>query len=307
MKTLNIGIRLKKIPVWAFYQRCKNAACTEYAVWYHCTICNPVNTQRLSELIKSVLLYNRLNTSSVCNHVMFTHPCEYKASQVSTMVRCDMTGKRPLWSKGKISWCARLKKATHLSVVLVILWLILRNKTKVTYIRHHLRKTLWIWWQRHTHLYLWCIAMNSVSWYHRWIHSLLLFWDNVSQESWPPLSMRLSSLIWLRCLSISHMSSLAFICGCLSKMRRFSISAHHCAEIKKGQYHLGKTNTKGTYENNLSDSIIDIITKFNLEKKMCVMVELIWRSARILFVLSWITQLCFLQRNLFLQWVSWCM
>ena len=50
-------------------------------------------------------------------------------------------------------------------------------------------------------------------------------------------------------------------------MRRFSISAHHCAEIKKGQYHLGKTNTKGTYENNLSESIIDIITKFNLEKK----------------------------------------
>ena len=43
--------------------------------------------------------------------------------------------------------------------------------------------------------------------------------------------------------------------------------AHHCAELKKGHHHLGMPSTKGTDANNFSDSIIDIITKFNLEKK----------------------------------------
>ena len=51
------------------------------------------------------------------------------------------------------------------------------------------------------------------------------------------------------------------------KLGDFSISSHHCAEVKKGYHQLDMSSTKVTYENNLSDSIIDIITKFNLEKK----------------------------------------
>ena len=51
----------------------------------------------------------------------------------STMVRCRMIGKRHWWAKGSVSWGARWKTATHLSVVLVILWSLLRNTTKVTH------------------------------------------------------------------------------------------------------------------------------------------------------------------------------
>ena len=47
----------------------------------------------------------------------------------------------------------------------------------------------------------------------------------------------------------------------------FSISTHHCAELKKRYHQLGMPSTKGTDENKIYDSIIDIINKFNLEKK----------------------------------------
>ena len=48
-------------------------------MWYHCTICHHEDPQRLSEGMKGVIIYTRLNTSSVCNHVMSTHPREHKA------------------------------------------------------------------------------------------------------------------------------------------------------------------------------------------------------------------------------------
>ena len=44
----------------------------------------------------------------------------------------------------------------------------------------------------------------------------------------------------------------------------FSISAHHYTELKKGHHHLGMPSTKVIDTNNLSDSIVEIITKFNL-------------------------------------------
>ena len=132
-----------------------------------------------------------------------------------------MRGNRPWWAKGLVSWGARWKTSTRISVVLVILWLLLINATKFTHSRHNLRVKNWIWWWRHTHLYHWWISVNSGSWYHRWIRSLFLFRDHVSQESAFPLSMRLPSMMWWRCLTISCMSSWALICGCLSKMSRF--------------------------------------------------------------------------------------
>ena len=58
----------------------------------------------------------------------------------------------------------------------------------------------------------------------------------------------------------------------------FLISAHHCAELKKGHHHLDMPITKGTYANKLSESIIDIIRRFNLEKILLaspLMVDLI--------------------------------
>ena len=78
MNKLNIGGGRKKIPVWEFYHRCKNATCTEYAVWYHCTIYHPEYSHHLLEGMKGFIIYNRLKTSSVCNHVMSTHPCGHK-------------------------------------------------------------------------------------------------------------------------------------------------------------------------------------------------------------------------------------
>ena len=48
----------------------------------------------------------------------------------------------------------------------------------------------------------------------------------------------------------------------------FSISTHHCTELKKGNQRLIMPSTKVTDAKNLSNSIIDIITKFNLEKKI---------------------------------------
>ena len=38
------------------------------------------------------------------------------------------------------------------------------------------------------------------------------------------------------------------------------------SRTKKGLHHLGMSSTNGTYAKNISDSVIDIITKFNLEK-----------------------------------------
>ena len=64
-------------------------------------------------------------------------------------------------------------------------------------------------------------------------------------------------------------------------MPKLSIFFNICSSLhgtKKGHHHLGMTSTKGTDAKNLSESIIDIINKFNLEKKLLdspVMVELI--------------------------------
>ena len=60
-------------------QRCKNAACMEDDVWYNFTIYHPEDPQHISEGIKSVVLYTRINTSIVCNHVISMHPREHKA------------------------------------------------------------------------------------------------------------------------------------------------------------------------------------------------------------------------------------
>ena len=78
MNKLNVGGGRNNIPVWAFYQRCKNAACTEDAVWYHCTICHPEYPQNISEGIKGVVIYNRLNTYSVHKHGISTHTRDHK-------------------------------------------------------------------------------------------------------------------------------------------------------------------------------------------------------------------------------------
>ena len=61
-------------------------------------------------------------------------------------------------------------------------------------------------------------------------------------------------------------------------MRRFFNICQLLSGTKKGHHHLGMTSTKGTDANNLYESIIDIINKFNLEKKMLaspMMVEII--------------------------------
>ena len=79
MKILKMGGGQKNSPVWEFLQSYKNSACTEYAVWYHCIIFHPEETYCLSEGMKGVVLYTRLNTFSVCNHVMSAHTCENKA------------------------------------------------------------------------------------------------------------------------------------------------------------------------------------------------------------------------------------
>ena len=152
-----------------------------------------------------------------CPHILVIT----RHSRGSTMRRCSIRGKRPWWAKISVSWRARWKTATHLSALLVILWLLLRNKTKFTPRRHPLRKILWLWWKIHTHLYHWWIAVNSGSWYHRWIHALLLFRDHVYQKIWSPLITRLSFLMQWRCFKISHMSSWALIYGCLSETSRF--------------------------------------------------------------------------------------
>ena len=78
-KTLNTGRGRKKSPAWEFFRRCKNAVCTEYAVWYHWNTCHYEEPQSLSKVTKCVILYTRVNTSSVCNHVMSTRPCEHKS------------------------------------------------------------------------------------------------------------------------------------------------------------------------------------------------------------------------------------
>ena len=78
-KALNIGGGRKNIPVWAFYQRCKNAVCHENSLWYHCTICHPEESHHISEGRNGVVLYTRLKTYSVHNHIMSPHPCDHKA------------------------------------------------------------------------------------------------------------------------------------------------------------------------------------------------------------------------------------
>ena len=148
-------------------------------------------------------------------------PVITRPSWGSTLGKYGRIEKRPWWAKGAFSWVARWNKATHLSVVLVILWLLLINTTNVAHRRNHLRKTLWLWWQRHKHLYNWWISMNSGSWYHCWIRAFFLSCDHVSQQSLFPLSMSLLSLVWWRILTNSHMSSWVLICGCLLKMSRF--------------------------------------------------------------------------------------
>ena len=79
MKTLDIGRGRKKSPVQAFYQICKNAVCHEDSVWYYCTICHPEEPHNVSELMKGVVIYTRINTSSVRKNFMSTHPREHKA------------------------------------------------------------------------------------------------------------------------------------------------------------------------------------------------------------------------------------
>ena len=78
MRTLNIGGGRKKSPAWAFYKGCINSACNEDSVWYHFTIFHTEEPQHLSERIKGVVLYTRLNNSSVSNHVMSAHPRDNK-------------------------------------------------------------------------------------------------------------------------------------------------------------------------------------------------------------------------------------
>ena len=53
--------------------------------------------------------------------------------------------------------------------------------------------------------------------------------------------------------------------------QKMRISFNICPSLrvtKEGHHCLGMPSTKGTYSNNRSDSIIDIVNKFNLEKKM---------------------------------------
>ena len=73
MKTLNTGRGQKKSLVWECIWRCKNDVCTIDSVWYHYIICYPEEPQYLSEGMKGVIIYTRLNTSSVRNHVISTH------------------------------------------------------------------------------------------------------------------------------------------------------------------------------------------------------------------------------------------
>ena len=48
-------------------------------MWYHCTICRPEDPKSITEEIKGVVLYTRLNTSSVRNHAMSMNTREHKA------------------------------------------------------------------------------------------------------------------------------------------------------------------------------------------------------------------------------------
>ena len=82
---------MKEEPSLRFFQRCKNAACTENYVWYNCTIYHYEEPQSLSEGMKGVILYTRVKNSSVCNHVMDTHPSEHKAFTrfYDRKIRCE--------------------------------------------------------------------------------------------------------------------------------------------------------------------------------------------------------------------------
>ena len=158
-----------------------------------------------------------------------------RPSRGSKMGRYGMIRKRPWWAKakGSVSWGARWKTATRLLVVLVILWSLLINTTKVTHIRHHLRKKLALMEKAYTHL-------SFVDWQEfRKLISLLdlcivpVFRLRLSRNLIPPKYEDVESGVIKELNNCPYVVLSFYLWMSFKNEEIFSISAYHCAELKK--------------------------------------------------------------------------